>query len=431
MGLSRRRNSFSERDTVRAWTLLQGVRLSPRRGFRVELAAFLEGSAAVVATSHQPLNGRPRVKNTLLRAAIVVTCASVVSPALAQNKPELGDTIVTKSDKKKCEIIRLDAKNVVYKDSTGAKAKELTIAWSEVKSLEFKDFPSDLGGAEAAMERRDYAKAEGSAEDAIKSCGEGRAKDLFLARAQCVKAHALRGQARYQDAAQIADAALASANGGRYARDAYIEKVGSLADGGIADCVKAGDDAESKADDFGDEFRYDIYLQVGTYYLHQKDADNALKKFGRITSERRDIQDRADLGKAYCKVLQNDPDGASDAFRRILASATDTSAIAGASVGLGETVRPSPTRRASARRPRSASRSPPRPTRRTRKRRTRARSSISTTRAGSTRSSRRPIPTRRTSRRSTRRSRSSARTPRRSRPRSPRAAKRPSRNAHR
>jgi hypothetical protein len=277
------------------------------------------------------------VKTRLHRAFILFAGVAVASPAFAQGKKEADfpDTITTKSgDKKKAEVLKLDAKEVVFK-AFGEK-KDQKLSWNDVRTIEYGGFPSDLASAEGALERRDYSKAEGSAEDAIKACQEGKSKELFLARAQIAKARALRGLGRAADAAQIADAALQTASGNYYAKDASIEKVWALCDAGSADVVKAGEDAKALQDSFGEEFLYDIDILIGTYYEKQKDPDNALKNYGMVASERRDVQDRAELGKARVKILQNNPDGACDAFRKILATATDPAAIAGASVGLGD-----------------------------------------------------------------------------------------------
>lgn len=276
--------------------------------------------------------------------AIVLTVASVsaASPALAQAKKEsdLPDTIYKKDGKtQKADIQKLDAKGVIW-NGPGAKPKSETTSWDDVTRIEYKDFPGELGGAEAALERRDYNKAEGAAEDAIKTCQEGRMKTLFLARAQVAKARALRGLGRFQDAAQVADAALTAADGGYYSKDAALEKVWALCEAGSADAPKAADDAQKVADlGFGDEFRYDICVLIGGYYYKAKDAANAIKNFSACkSSTRRDLQDRGKLGLGFVKLLpgQDDPLGAAEAFKSVLSTSTDAAALAGASVGLGD-----------------------------------------------------------------------------------------------
>jgi hypothetical protein len=274
----------------------------------------------------------------LTSLAISSALLGVAQPAFAQKKEaDLPDTIVlTSGDKRKAEVVSEDPKQVVFKNAQGKVQK---IDNDQVSRIDFKDFPGELGAAEAALERREFSKAETAADEAFKGCNDERTKTLFGARARVVRARALRGMNRYSEAAQIAESAVGEAKSTRWMADAYIEWVAALAASGSADCEKIGDQAEGKTDVLGEEFGFDIKFLVGEFWVNKKsDASKAKEKLAFVkNSKRQGMQDRAELLLARCKVLEKNYKGAEDAFEKIARTSQDPDALAGAALGLGDT----------------------------------------------------------------------------------------------
>lgn len=265
---------------------------------------------------------------------LVLASAAFAAPV---KEADLPDTVVQKGDKKlKCEVVKEGPKELTYKDHND---KQHTMPWSDIVRIDYKDFPSDLQAAEMANERRDYFKAESAAQDAIGACGDGRMKELFLARARVAKAKALRGQSRFKEAADMASQAVDAAAGSRWAKGAHLEKVAALAMLGDDGCAAAGDAAEKFADEINDvEYKADVQLFEGMYYEQKKDTSKAKEKYANVkNSQRQEMLDRAALGLARIKILENDLKGAEDAFRTIAKSSQDPDALAGAQLGLGDT----------------------------------------------------------------------------------------------
>jgi hypothetical protein len=250
---------------------------------------------------------------------------------------ELPDTIVQKGDKKiKCEVVKEGSKELSYKDGLG---KPHTMAWDSIVRVDYKDIPVDLTAAEMAIERRDYFKGASAAQDAIGACGDGRLKELFLARAKVAKAKALRGQSDYKGAADMASQALDAAGEGRWAKGAHYEKVAALSAAQDEGCAAAGDAAEKYADSIKDvEYKAEISLLEGDFYLAKKDRSKASEKYSAVKdSKRQDMQDRATLGLARVKlVCDKDFNGAEEGFRSLAKTTTDPDALAGAQLGLGD-----------------------------------------------------------------------------------------------
>ena len=277
--------------------------------------------------------------NQLLRiasaVALLVVCAR---PSHAQPKKEadLPDTIVTKDEKKiRADIQREDPKKIFYKTAAG---KDQEIAWTDVVRVDYKDFPGNLGVAESAIDRRDYGKGASAADEAIKDCegGGGKMKELFLCRARVARAKALRGQGEFRGAAQVAEQALEQKDS-KWAGAAHLERVCSLALAGDDACVKAGEDAESLASSFGEEWKCDILLVVGDFFLRGKKADKAKEKFAFAqNSQRRELQDRAKLGLGFVKLLEGNTKGAEETFEQVMKSTQDPDALCGACLGLGD-----------------------------------------------------------------------------------------------
>jgi hypothetical protein len=272
----------------------------------------------------------------LIFGALIALAPSVATASPGGKESDLPDTIVGKGDKKtKAEVVSEGAKELNYKDHLG---KAHTMPWDQIVRIEYKDFPAELYSAEGAIERRDYFKAESAANDAISSCGDGRNKDLFLARARVAKAKALRGQSRYKDAVDMAAQALDAAGGGRWAKGAHLEKVAALAALASDDCAAAGDAAEKFADEVSDvEFKCDVQLLEGYYYEQKNDTSKAKEKYANVkNSQRQEMLERAQLGLARIKILEKDLVGAEEAFKEIAKTSTDPDALAGAQLGLGD-----------------------------------------------------------------------------------------------
>jgi hypothetical protein len=256
--------------------------------------------------------------------------AAFASTAYAQDSIKLANGKAVKG-----EIVREDTKNLVYKDEKG---KEKELAWSDVASVEYKDFPTEINAAEAAVEARNFGKADTASEEACKATGDGRAKDLFGARARVARARALSGLNKFKEAAQVAEEGIAM--GGRWAAQAHIERVSAYAAAGADECIKAGEEAEAKADQFDDEFKYDILLLVGDFYCEvKKDAGKAKEKYAFVQNSRRpELQEDGQLGLARVKLLEKNVEGAESQFRSIAATARSANALCGACLGLGDAV---------------------------------------------------------------------------------------------
>jgi tetratricopeptide (TPR) repeat protein len=270
-------------------------------------------------------------------AGILSALVFAAQPAFAQKKEaDLPDTIIlTDGGKRKAEVVREDPKQVVFKNAQG---KEQKLDNEQVTRIDFKDFPGELGAAEAALERREFSKAESSADEAFKSCADERSKTLFGSRALVARARAMRGMNRFSEASQIAQQAIDEAKGSKWTADAYIERVAALAASGSEECQTVGNEAEGKGDTFGEEFTYDIKLIVGDFWVNKKsDASKAKEKLAFVkNSKRQGMQDRADLLLARCKLLEKNWKGAEEAFDKIARTSQDPDALAGAALGLGD-----------------------------------------------------------------------------------------------
>lgn len=271
--------------------------------------------------------------------AVTLVLLGFCSNAFAQKKDaDLPDTIV-KTDGKtiKCEIVREESKKVLYKDARG---KDQEIASADVTRIEFKDFPPELIGAEAAVEGRNFSRGDSLSEEACKATSDGRAKELFGCRARVARARALRAVNRAKDAAGVAEEGITMGGSSKWAALAHIERVAALAESGSDDCLKAGEEAESKADQFDEEFKYDVLLIQGDYYCDvKKDASKAKEKYAFVQNSRRpELQEDAQLGLARVKLLEKNLEGAEGQFRTIAAIARSANALCGACLGLDDSV---------------------------------------------------------------------------------------------
>ena len=269
----------------------------------------------------------------------IVALLSFVAAAWAL--PGAPHELTLKGNKKiNCEIVKEGPKDVTYKDEKG---KQQTVPNDQVSKIDYKeDFPGDLGAAENALDRRDFFKAESSAEEACKSCADGRLKDLFLGRARVAKAKALRGQASYKAAADVAKDAIAASAGTKWEVAAHLERVLSLAALGDDSCKDAGSEAEKACEAYpnevGRDYRAEIALAEGEYFLLKKDSSSAKEKFGTAESSPK-FGDRASLGRGRVRILENDFQGAEEIFEKIAKESSDPDALAGAALGLGDSAR--------------------------------------------------------------------------------------------
>ncbi|MEZ0231193.1 MAG: hypothetical protein ACAI25_21430 [Planctomycetota bacterium] len=269
--------------------------------------------------------------------AVLAASSSLVSfrAALAAETP---DVIVERKDKKtKGTVIKEGPKEVTYKDE---KDKEKTIAWENIVRIDYKDFPSELAAAEAAVDRRAYDKAEKAADDAIRAVSDGRFKDLFLTRACVAKARALRCLSSFKEAAEVAKRGIEAANGNRWEVHAHVERVAALAGMGSDEVGSACSDGAKACDAYSNEvakdFRAEIALAAGNYYLDKGETSKAKEQYGTAENSTK-FADRAKLGRARVKIKEKDLKGAEEMFQNIARSSTDADALAGASLGLGDT----------------------------------------------------------------------------------------------
>lgn len=272
--------------------------------------------------------------NSRLACALTIVLAG---HAVARGA-DTPDTIVEKNKKTtKCTVVKEGPKEVTFKDD---KDKEKTISWDAVSRIDYKEFPSELHAAEGAIERRAYDKAVSAADEACKSVSDGRFKDLFLTRACVAKAKALRGISQFKEAADTAKKGIDVANGNRWEVQAHIERVAALSALGSDEVGAACTDAEKACDaysnDVAKDFRAVISLAAGQYFEGKGDTLKAKEKYGTAENSPR-YQDQARLGRARVKILEKDLVGAEEAFRAIAKSSQDPDALAGASLGLGDT----------------------------------------------------------------------------------------------
>ncbi len=277
-------------------------------------------------------------KSRLAYALAVVTAAGSLVGSRIALAAETPDVIVERKDKKtKGTVTKEGPKEVTYKDE---KDKEKTISWDNIVRIEYKDFPGELAQAEAAVERRAYDKAEKSADEAIRAVSDGRFKDLFLTRACVAKAKALRCLSSFKEAAEVAKRGIEAANGNRWEVHAHVERVAALAAMSSDEVGSACADAQKACDAYPNEiakdFRAEIALAAGLYYEGKKETSKAKEQYGTAENSTK-YADRAKLGRARVKILEKDLKGAEEMFQAIARSTNDVDALAGASLGLGDT----------------------------------------------------------------------------------------------